>query len=250
MSCRIRNGVPAVIVLAISAMMVLVPAGVTVHASTCAGGLNPSLRLTLLVPSSNPARIAWAAIVQNSQFSCTLAVCPNGQNYYLWNSTQNDQISNLIKTTLDRNTRLGYVKQWQVLANNELPSIPIFYTKEIVAFGNQYPNAQQVFNVYHFPAWPPIEHLSASGTSSFILAETGQAPGEGIVPELSTSYYDLAVSGEIFGSLALRNDTIFKTMIPDLADGTPSAPGWTSSPDGTTWNVMPGSSWVVRRGSS
>jgi ABC-type transport system substrate-binding protein len=299
MSFRIRNGFPAVIVLTISAMMVLMPTGMTVHASTCAGGLNPNLRITLLVPSSNPARIAWAAIVQNSlqclgmdvassqvpfspniydraltpsisnvgktydqggfdilfvgynllidpdpyslyhssQFSCTPAVCPNGQNYYLWNSTQNDQLTNLIKTTLDRNTRLDYVKQWQVLASNELPSIPIFYTKEIVAFGNQYPNAQQVFNVYHFPAWAPIEHLSASGTSSFILAETGQAPGQGIVPELSTSYYDLAVSSEIFGSLALRNDTIFKTMIPQLASGTPSAPGWTSSPDGKTWNV-------------
>jgi len=65
------------------------------------------------------------------------------------------------------------------------------------------------------------------------------------VPELSTSYYDLALSGEIFSSLALRNDTQFKTMVPQLAAGTPQAPGWSVSPDGKTWNVnlRPGVTW-------
>lgn len=302
MSFRFRSQGSVALILAISALMVLAPPGVIgVHATTCAGGLNPSLHITLLNPTSNPARRAWAAIVQNSLQCLGMDVArdeepfspniysrvltpptsnlgktfdqggydilfvgqnllidpdpyslfhssqfaPTGQNYYLWNNTQNDNLTSLIKTTLDHNTRINYVKQWQVLAYNELPSIPIFYDKEIVAFGNAFPNAQTVFNTYHFPAWPPIEHLSASGTTSFILAETGQAPGEGIVPELSTSYYDLAVSGEVFSALSLRNDTIFKTMIPQLASGTPSAPGWTSSPDGKTWNVTlrPGVKW-------
>ena len=302
MSSRFRSHGSVALVLTISALMVLVPPGViSVHATTCAGGLTPSLHITLLNPTSNPARRAWAAIVQNSLQCLGMDVArdeepfspniydraltpatsnlgktfdqggydilfvgqnllidpdpfslfhssqfaPTGQNYYLWNNTQNDNLTSLIKTTLDHDTRINYVKQWQVLAYNELPTIPIFYDKEIVAFGNAYPDAQTVFNTYHFPAWPPIEHLSTSGTSSFILAETGQVPGEGIVPELSTSYYDLAVSGEIFSGLALRNDTIFKTMIPDLAAGTPSAPGWTSSPDGKTWDVTlrPGVKW-------
>jgi len=164
---------------------------------------------------------------------------PAGQNYYLWNNTQNDNLTNQIKTTLDAATRNNLVKQWQVLAYNELPSIPLLYTHEIVAFDSDYSNAQQVFQTYHFPAWPPIEHLTnATNTSRFILAETGQAPGEGVVPELSTSYYDLAISGELFSGLALRNDTIPNTgqaMIPALAAGTPSAPGWSASPDGKTW---------------
>jgi ABC-type transport system substrate-binding protein len=166
---------------------------------------------------------------------------PKGQNYYLWNNTQNDNLANQIKTTLDAATRNNLVKQWQVLAYNELPSIPLLYTHEIVAFDSDYSNAQQVFQTYHFPAWPPIEHLTnATNTSRFILAETGQAPGEGVVPELSTSYYDLAISGELFSGLALRNDTIPNTgqaMIPALAAGTPSAPGWSVSPDGKTWDV-------------
>src|SRR5207237_1848658 len=106
--------------------------------------------------------------------------------------------------------------------------------------------AQSVFNVYHAPAWPPIEHLINTTTSSrFILAQTGPAPGEGVVPELSTSYYDLAISGEIFSPLALRNDTIFKTMIPDLAAGTPTSPGWSVASDDKTWtvNIRPGVTW-------
>lgn len=294
MSSAIGKYAPVAVILTICFLMVLVPFGiVNVRAVTCAGGLNPSLHITLLNPTSNPARRAWAAIVQNSlqclgmdvardeePFSPNLfdraltppvanlgktfdqggfdilfvgqnlgidpdpwsiyhssQFAPTGSNYYLWNNTANDNITRTIDITLNHDVRINLVKQWQVLAFNELPSIPIFYDKEIVAFGSGYPNAQTVFNTYHFPAWPPIEHISSSGKTSFILAETGQAPGEGIVPELSTSYYDIAVSGEVFSALSLRNDTQFKTMIPDLAAGTPSAPGWTSSPDGKTWDV-------------
>ena len=288
----------AFLVVVLSVFMVLTPlSSVEVRGANCATGLNPRLHITLLVPTSNPARRAWAAIVQNSLQCLGMDVSrvelpfspniyaralspptsivgktfdqggfdvlfvgynllidpdpwglyhssqfpPKGQNYYLWNNTQNDNLSNQIKTTLNATTRNNLVKQWQVLAYNELPSIPILYTHEIVAFDSDYSNAQQVFQTYHFPAWPPIEHLTnATNTSRFILAETGQAPGEGVVPELSTSYYDLAISGELFNGLSLRNDTIPNTgqaMIPALAAGTPSAPGWSVSPDGKTWDV-------------
>jgi ABC-type transport system substrate-binding protein len=283
----------------------IIPAGlssVQVHASSCYTGLSPNLHFTLLVPTSNPARRAWAAIVQSSlqclgisadrvelPFSPNIydralvppasnigktfdqggfdilfvgynlgidpdpwslysstQFAPSGSNYYLWNNTQNDALTNLIKTTLNQTTRNGYVQQWQVLGRNELPSIPILYTRGVVAFDSKFPNAQSVFNVYHYPAWPTVEHLSSNPVNgTFIFAETGQAPGQGVVPELSTSYYDLALSGEIFSSLALRNDTYFKTMIPDLASGTPTAPGWNSSADGKTWtvNIRPGVTW-------
>jgi len=294
----------ALFTLVVSVFMILTPLSVApAQAVTCAGGLNPRLHFTLLVPTSNPARRAWAAIVQNSLqcvgfdvsrqefpfspniFARALAPPPNivgktydqggfdilfvgynlvidpdpfqlydssqfaslgGQNYYLWNNTQNDQLGKLIDATLDHGARLNYVKQWQQLASDELPSIPILYTHEIVAFDSDYSNAQSIFNVYHAPAWPPIEHLANSTLSSrFILAQTGQAPGEGVVPELSTSYYDLAISGEIFSPLALRNDTIFKTMLPDLAAGTPTAPGWSVAADNKTWtvNLRPGVTW-------
>ncbi|HEV2118736.1 MAG TPA: ABC transporter substrate-binding protein [Candidatus Bathyarchaeia archaeon] len=288
----------AVLIVVLSVFMVLGPLStVEVKGAGCATGLSPRLHVTLLVPTSNPARRAWAAIIQNSLQCLGMDVSrvelpfspniyaralspptsivgktfdqggfdilfvgynllidpdpyglyhssqfpPAGQNYYLWNNTQNDNLTNQIKTTLDATARNNLVKQWQVLAYNELPSIPLLYTHEIVAFDSDYSNAQQVFQTYHFPAWPPIEHLTnATNTSQFILAETGQAPGEGVVPELSTSYYDLAISGELFSGLSLRNDTVPNTgqaMIPALAAGTPAAPGWSVSPDGKTWDV-------------
>ena len=288
----------AALIVVLSLFMVLGPLStVEVKGAGCATGLSPRLHVTLLVPTSNPARRAWAAIIQNSLQCLGMDVSrvelpfspniyaralspptsivgktfdqggfdilfvgynllidpdpwglyhssqfpPAGQNYYLWNNIQNDNLTNQIKTTLNATARNNLVKQWQVLASNELPSIPLLYTHEIVAFDSDYSNAQQVFQTYHFPAWPPIEHLTnATNTSRFILAETGQAPGEGVVPELSTSYYDLAISGELFNGLSLRNDTIPNTgqaMIPALAAGTPSFPGWSVSPDGKTWDV-------------
>ncbi len=301
-----HNGRPvarAALILIVSFLMA--PAGlaaVSVHGVSCATGLSPALHFTLLVPTSNPARRAWAAIIQ-SELQClgmdvsrvelpfspniydraltppasnvgktfdqggfdvlfvgynlgidpdpyslyhSSQFAPSGGNYYLWNNAQDDNLTNLVKGALDPAVRANYVQQWQVLANNELPSIPILYDKEIVAFDSNFPNAQSVFSVYHFPAWPPVEHLStASGVTSLILAETGQAPGQGIVPELSTSYYDLAVSGEIFGALAIRNDTIFQNMVPELAAGTDASPGWSLAADNTTWtvNIRPSVPW-------
>src|SRR5713101_2590820 len=292
-------------ILALSIVFLMVPTGLsnfTVLGTNCATGLSPNLHFTLLVPTSNPARRAWASIIRSSLQCLGIDVskvelpfspniydralvppasnigktfdqggfdilfvgynlgidpdpwslyhssqfAPSGSNYYLWNNTQNDKLTDLIKSTLDTSTRSNLVKQWQVLAYDQLPSIPILYDREIVAFDSKFPNAQGVFNDYHYPAWPPIEHLStATPNASLILAETGQAPGEGVIPELSTSYYDLAISGEVFSALALRNDTIFQTMIPALASGTPSSPGWSVASDNVTWtvNTRTGVSW-------
>jgi ABC-type transport system substrate-binding protein len=270
----------------VSSILVTIPA---VHATK----LNPNLHITLLVPTSNSARRAWAGIIQNNlqqigfdvgkvelPFSPNIydralqppasnvgktfdqggfdilfvgynlqidadpwslyhssQFAPAGQNYYLWNNTQNDQLSNQIKTTVDKPTRLGLVQQWQVLAANELPSIPILYTRETVAFDTKASNAQQVFLAYHAPSWPPIEHLATAPNATIILAQTGQAPGEGLIPSMGTSYYDTTVYNEIFSSIAFRNDTTFKTMIPQLAAGTFAAPGWAHSADNKVWNI-------------
>ena len=180
----------------------------------------------------------WS-LYHSSQFA------PTGGNYYLWNNTQDDQLTTQIKETLNKTTRLNLVQQWQQLAADQLPSIPILYTRENVAFDGTASNAQAVFTAYHAPAWPPIEHLTTATNASLILAQTGQAPGEGMIPELSTSYYDSTVFDEIFSSLAVRNDTTFKTMLPQLASGTFPSPGWSVAPDGKTWtvNLRPGVTW-------
>ena len=159
---------------------------------------------------------------------------PIGSNYYLWNNTQNDQLTTQIKQDLDTPTRLALVKQWQALAYDQQPSATILYTKEVVAFDYTMTNAKYVFATYHSPYWPPIEQLSmlgGSNTGSVTLAQTGPAPSEGFNPVLSSSYYDQTVYGALFSALAQRNDTIFKNMIPQLAQG------WSVGSDQKTWTV-------------
>lgn len=173
----------------------------------------------------------WS-IYHSSQFA------PAGQNFYYWNNSQNDLLTTQIKETVDKTARLNLVRQWQELAAEELPSITILYTKEIVAHDATIANGESVFFNYHFPAWPPIEHISMAGTAdSLILAQTGPAPDEGLIPILSLSYYDATAFAPIYNGLAVRNDTTFKTMIPALADGTVQSPGWSVAADNKTWTV-------------
>lgn len=170
---------------------------------------------------------------------------PNGNNYNLWNNTQADKLGTQIDQTVNKTARLALVRQWQALAQDEAPSATILYTKEIVAYDAKLPNAGTVFKVYHYPYWAPIEQLSANPVdTSIILAQTGPAPAD-LIPELSQSYYDTTISSVIFGSIAQRNDTIFKTMVPQLGAGSVQSPGWSVSPDGLKWtvNLRQGVTW-------
>ena len=244
-------------------------------------------KITLMVPSSNPARQSWSLVVQSNlaslgidagrvvlDFGTVLSrafqpplnilgktydnggydvvfigqalgidpdpwsfyhssqFAPTGGNFQLWNNTQNDQLTTQIKETLDKTQRLNLVKQWQVLANDEEPTATILYTKEIVAFDSKMTNGAAVWSAYHFPTWPSVEQLSTNPVNaSIILAQTGPTPDEGLIPELSSSYYDSTVWYTLFNNLAQRNDTIVKSMIPALATD------WSVASDNKTWTV-------------
>jgi ABC-type transport system substrate-binding protein len=158
---------------------------------------------------------------------------PTGQNYNLWNNSENDRLGQLIKETTDEATRLSYVKQWQQLAYAEQPSATILYTQEVVAYD---PTALQgdPFKVYSFPVWPGVEKwvLNPSTTQTkIVLAQTGPAPEEGLNPWLTTSYYDMTVWGAVFDGLTERNDTAGKAMLPALATD------WSVASDQKTWTV-------------
>jgi ABC-type transport system substrate-binding protein len=262
-------------------------------------------KITLLVPSSNPARQSWSLVVQSSlqalgidaqrqvlafgtvldraftpapnlvgktwdqggydavfigqtltidpdpfMFYHSSQFAPTGSNYELWNNTMNDQLSSQIDTTLNDAARINLLKQWQVLAYNEQPAVTILYTNETVAYNpNVMSNGAQVFGAYHFPGdWPPIEQLKlAPGVTNatIALAQTGPAPDKGYIPYISDSYYDSTVYAQLYSSLAERNDTIFRTMIPQLASGTIPSPGWSVASDNKTWTVhiRPNISW-------
>jgi peptide/nickel transport system substrate-binding protein len=157
---------------------------------------------------------------------------PPGQNYYLWNNSENDRLCSLIEETVDQNTRLDYVKQWQQLAYTEQPCATIMYTQEVVAYN---PNKVQgpPFQAYHYPIWPGVEKwtLVDPAKNTVVLAQTGECPGEGLNPWLSTSYYDSTAIYAIFDGLATWNSTIDKKVVPSLATD------WSVASDQKTWTV-------------
>ena len=158
---------------------------------------------------------------------------PPGQNYYNWENAENDRLCELIKTTVDENQRLEYVKEWQKLAFEELPSITLHYDKEVVCFD---PTALQgdPFEILHYPVWPAVERWQLNPSTSqdtIVLAQTGPAPEEGLIPWVSTSYYDLTVYGAVFDSLTKTKDLETLDIIPGLATE------WTVADDDKTWTV-------------
>ena len=166
---------------------------------------------------------------------------PAGQNYNLWNSSRADELCDLIKETTDEATRLGYVKEWQKLAHEEVPTATILYTKEVVAYD---PTALKggPFEIYHYPAWSRAKNwelVSNTDDDTIVLAQTGPAPTEGLNPLLTTSYYDLTVYDNVFDGLAERWDLVDKEMVPALATS------WSVADDDKTWtvNLREGVTW-------
>ncbi|MEJ2281774.1 MAG: ABC transporter substrate-binding protein [Candidatus Bathyarchaeota archaeon] len=158
---------------------------------------------------------------------------PPGQNYYNWVNAQNDDLCEKIKVTVDETQRLQYVKQWQALAFDELPSITLHYDKEVVCYD---PTALEgePFEVQHYPCWPRVEQWELTPTTTqdtIVIAQTGPAPTEGLNPWVSTSYYDLTVYGAVFDSLTKTKDLETLDMIPGLATD------WQVADDDKTWTI-------------
>ena len=158
---------------------------------------------------------------------------PPGQNYYVWEDTENDRLCKLIKETTDDTQRLEYVRQWQQYAYDELPSIPIMYTREVVAFD---PTALVggPFEILHYPVWPGVDEwdLTASAPqTTIVLAQTGPCPEEGLNPWVTTSYYDLTAYGAVFDCLTRHENLDTLAVIPELATE------WTVDADQKTWTV-------------
>jgi ABC-type transport system substrate-binding protein len=160
-----------------------------------------------------------------------------GRNYYLWNNTQNDQLVEKIHTETNWTKRLDYLKQWQVFAYDELPSIAIYNSKELVIM-DKHMNGT-TFQKYYYPLWPNIELWQFDDlTNSATFAQPGLLMS--LSAYHSTSYYDLGYSAPVYGEGAgyglVRRG--YDYGISDyMAYG-----NWTVSPDGRNWTfwVRPG----------
>ena len=158
---------------------------------------------------------------------------PPGQNYYVWENSENDRLLKLIKETVDDTQRLQYVEDWQQLAYDELPSIPLLYTREVVCFD---PTALvgHPFEILHYPVWPGVAEWELNPSTSqttIVLAQTGPCPSEGLNTWVTTSYYDLTVNGAVFDSLTRRENLETLAVIPSLATS------WEVADDDKTWTV-------------
>ena len=158
---------------------------------------------------------------------------PPGQNYYLWENAENDELCDSIKVTVDETQRLQYVRDWQQLAYEELPSITLLYTREVVCFD---PTALMAhpFEIYHYPAWSRVEEweLNPSTTQdTIVLAQTGPCPEEGLMDLVSTSYYDMTTYDAIYDGLTKRENLETLAMVPALATS------WEVADDDKTWTV-------------
>jgi ABC-type transport system substrate-binding protein len=164
---------------------------------------------------------------------------PEGQNYYFFNNSLANELSYNITHELNPTLRNQYVLQWQNVTYNQVPSVALFYTREVVAFKPSFQSAP--FQSYHYPLWPGVEQWNDTlGTTTVTIAQTGPAPEEGLVPYLTTSYYDLTAFGPIYGELGafgmfIRNKTF--NMVPYMAYG-----NYTTTNGGKNWTfwIRPG----------
>jgi ABC-type transport system substrate-binding protein len=165
--------------------------------------------------------------------SQTTKSTPPGQNYYCWENAEADRLLELMKTTVDENERLGYVKEFQELFMEELPAFAIEWDQEVVAFDPTALKAEP-FLLYHYPAWPRVKNWElnpATTQDTIVIAQTGPCPSEGLMDLVSTSYYDLTVYDNVFDGLAERENLDTLAMVPALATS------WEVADDDKTWTV-------------
>ena len=90
---------------------------------------------------------------------------PPGQNYYCWENAEADRLLNLMKTTVNENERLGYVKEFQQFFMEESPAFAIEWDKEVVAYD---PTALMggPLEILHYPAWSRVKGWQLNPTTT------------------------------------------------------------------------------------
>ncbi|MEM0288266.1 MAG: ABC transporter substrate-binding protein [Nitrososphaerota archaeon] len=181
--------------------------------------------------------IGWGStsIVPDGWLYQYLGTCsnwaPTGNNYYLYNNTQVNQLIDQAETT----TNLTLAKQdiWQVQAivHNDSPNDVIYYTNWVIA---RNPNIQDYGgnNTWNEVTFPDIQHYS--GVSTLTLAEAGNVFPQGNLNPLpvssSNSFYALFMYAPVFSSLQ-EIDTRTLTYYLSLANSI------TSTPNGLNWTI-------------
>jgi ABC-type transport system substrate-binding protein len=135
----------------------------------------------------------------SSEFASNTGV---GGNYYLWANTINDYLCNEIHHETNQTKLTQELQQWQALVYDEIPSVALYYLKDIVPIAKNLNPTPFTTNFY--PNWPGVEAWSytSSPLTSVTLAQYtpcgiyGLSPASGYTDALQVSGY-----GPIFGEM-------------------------------------------------
>ncbi|TET19345.1 hypothetical protein E3J74_07220 [Candidatus Bathyarchaeota archaeon] len=162
---------------------------------------------------------------------------PTGNNYYLFNNTEANDLMDIFLTTANTTERDEVSKRLQTIFYNELPASQIFYSSTPTAvtpeLGGPALGASPGGEGWlYFNAQPNPEMLT--GKSTVVYASTGEI--ESLIPPLSNSWYDTIIAANIFGGLVM--------VKPDLSDYTDPnlLTKWEVSENGFKWT------WTCRTG--
>jgi ABC-type transport system substrate-binding protein len=169
---------------------------------------------------------------------------PDGQNYYLYNSTDSNTQLDTFITSTDPATQSAALKAWQQIYYNDVPASQIMYQAAPAIVNphvtNWYTPPSGGEGWLYFNAQPYPELLKRDdGLTRVTYCTTGEITD--LVPPLSNSWYDTILNGVIFNGLAQPWPTLGSNEIavPNLLTS------WEPSEDGFTWtfNIRQGVTW-------
>jgi ABC-type transport system substrate-binding protein len=97
---------------------------------------------------------------------------------------------------------LQLVQQWQQLAYDEIPSVALYYAKNLGVFAKNFSSTP--FTTNYWPRWPGVEEwtFTSNPLTSVTLAQIYQCGQEGLSPAHASGYqYELAGYAPIFGEM-------------------------------------------------
>jgi peptide/nickel transport system substrate-binding protein len=211
---------------------VLKPLEVNVGKTYDAGGYD--IQLIGYTPGTlpNPTQIYYGSAE---------AFAPDGNNYYLYNNTEANDLMDIFLTTTNLTERDLVAKQLQPILHNDLPASIIFYaaTPAVIDPDLTGPAVSPTAGGdgwLYFNAQPNPEMLK--GETEVVYASTGEIVS--LIPPLSNSWYDTIIAANIHNGLAQVATDLSDLSIPALlTDWTPSNNGfkWTfTCRSGVKWH--------------
>jgi len=163
---------------------------------------------------------------------------PTGNNYYLWNRTDANDLMDIYLTTTNITERDQAAQELQPILFDDLAASTIFYaaTPTVISpdlGGPALDPSPGGEGWLYFNAQPNPEMLTYD-KPSVVYASTGEI--ESLIPALSNSWYDTIIAANIYGGLVMVAPDLSDLTVPNLLTS------WVPSNDGFKWT------WTCRTG--